>query len=363
MSIISFGMMSLNLTSELAYFTEIARRANPAIFTCFRFSPASIHPVSQMAKGERFDHKQDKWVKDEFPIPVMIYDRCFYSEDVLSKQSMAIVRWLKNRSDITFLGSGLPNKWAIYEALATSSLSPYTPETSIARDGKMIISLLEKWKKVVLKPAFGSGGAGIYSLEKTGRKFIISSDHGGNLVQKPFQTVTETEEWLNRLFSKREYLIQPYLELTDTENRPFDIRVLLQKDMTGAWTVRGKGIRRGSSGGILSNLSAGGDILLFEDYADTLDIRTKKFILHELEEILSKLPEILEASFPKLFELGVDIGVSKENALWVLDTNSKPGRKVISSTNPELKEILYKAPLDYAYTIFKNLSEREEQHT
>lgn len=360
---ISFGMMSLNLNSELAYFTEIARRANPAIFTCFRFSPASIHPVNQLAMGERFDIKQDKWIKEEFPIPEILYDRCFYSDDLLSKQSMAIVRWLKSRSDITFLGSGLPNKWAIYEALSASSLSPYTPETYKASDGKMAVSLLEKWGKNILKPAFGSGGAGIYSFEKSGREYIVSADHGGNLVQKSFQTVKETKEWLDRLFYKKEYLIQPYLMLADSQNCPFDIRVLLQKDMTGSWTVRGKGIRRGSNGGILSNLSAGGEILPFDEYADSLNIKTKKFILHELDEILSKLPGILEASFPRLFELGVDIGVSQDNALWVLDTNSKPGRKVIAATNPEMKETLYKAPLDYAYSIVKNLSEREEQHS
>jgi len=44
----------------------------------------------------------------------------------------------------------------------------------------------------------------------------------------------------------------------------------------------------------------------------------------------------------------------------VLDTNSKPGRKVIASTNPDLKEVLYKAPLEYARML--TLPEREEQH-
>jgi len=360
---ISFGMMSLTLNSELSYFTEIARQANPSLFTCYRFAPTSIQPLSQLVKGERFDNKQDKWVKEEFPIPEILYDRCFYSDDPLSKQSMAIVRWLKSRSDKTFLGTGLPNKWAIYEALSTSSLSPYVPETIKATDGKMVVSQLRKWKRSVLKPAFGSGGAGIYSIKKDGREYIAAADFSGKMVQKHFKTESETEDWLNRLFNKKEYLMQPYLELTDAQNCPFDIRILLQKDMTGTWTVRGKGIRRGREAGIISNLSAGGEILAFDDFAESLSIKTKKFILHELDDILSKLPEILEASFPKLFELGVDIGLSQDHALWVLDTNSKPGRKVIAATNPEMKEILYKAPLDYAFFLTKILTEREEQHS
>ena len=359
---ISFGMMSLSLKSELTYFTKIARRANPKLFTCFRFSPAKIHPVTELVSGEKFDHKKDCWVKAEFPLPMIIYDRCFYSNDLSSKQSMAIVKWLKKKADITFLGNGLPNKWAIYEVLSKSPLSPYIPKTILTDSGKAVLDQLGEMNQAVLKPVFGSGGNGIYKIEKSGRVFEVSSDPASRLPSKTFHSTGETEDWLDSLFSKKEYIMQPYLQLSDSQNCPFDIRVLLQKDHEKKWIVRGKGIRRGSKEGILSNLRAGGEILPFEEYANSLNTRTKRFILHELEEILSKLPGILEASFPRLFELGVDIGVSKDHALWVLDTNSKPGRKVIASTNPDLEEVLYKAPLEYAITLSEILPEREEQH-
>ncbi len=359
---ISFGMMTLSMKSEQTYLTEIARRANPNMFTCFRFSPAKIHPVTQLVSGEKFDHKEDCWVKAEFPLPMIIYDRCFYTNDPSSKQAMAIVKWLKKKADISFLGNGLPNKWAIYQVLSKSSLSPYIPRTMLAASGKEVVAQLEKMDKAVLKPIFGSGGNGIYKIEKSGGEFIISADLGGRVSTENFGSTSETEIWLDRLFSKKEYMMQPYLELSDSQNCPFDIRILLQKDHVDKWVVRGKGVRRGSKDGILSNLSAGGEIIPFDEYANSLNIRTKRFILHELEEILSTLPGILEGSFPRLFELGVDIGVSKDHALWVLDTNSKPGRKVIASTNPDLKEVLYKAPLEYARMLTEILPEREEQH-
>jgi glutathione synthase/RimK-type ligase-like ATP-grasp enzyme len=358
---ISFGMMSLSLKSELTYFTEIARLANPNLFTCYRFSPANIHPLTQLVSGEKFDYSKNRWAKAEFPLPIIIYDRCFYSNDPASKQAMAIVKWLKKKGDITFLGNGLPNKWMIYQVLSESELSPYIPKTILVPSGKDVVDQLTKIKKGILKPVFGSGGAGIYKIDKSGREFEISADLGGRLSTKTFHSTSETEAWLDSLFRKKEYMLQPYLQLTDAQNCPFDVRVLLQKDREEKWIVRGKGIRRGSKDGILSNLSVGGEILTFEEYADSLDIPTKKFILHEVEEILSKLPAILEASFPRLFELGVDIGISKDHALWVLDTNSKPGRKVIAATNPELKEVLYKAPLEYARMLSEILPEREEQ--
>lgn len=359
---ISFGMMSLSLKSELTYFTEIARRANPDMFTCFWFSPAKIHPVTELVTGEKFDHKKGCWVKSEFPLPMIVYDRCFYTNDPSSKQAMAIVKWLKKKTDITFLGNGLPNKWAIYQVLSKSSLSPYIPKTILADSGKNVVDQLDQMNMAVLKPIFGSGGAGIYKIKKSGGEFEISADLGGRLSTKTFHSTSETEDWLDSLFCKKEYMMQPYLQLSDSQDCPFDIRVLLQKDHEKQWIVRGKGIRRGSKDGILSNLRTGGEILPFEEYANSLNIRTKRFISHELEEILSKLPSILEASFPPLFELGIDIGVSKDHALWVLDTNSKPGRKVIASTNPDVKEVLYNAPLEYARMLSETLPEREEQH-
>ncbi|WP_176167299.1 YheC/YheD family endospore coat-associated protein [Mesobacillus jeotgali] len=359
---ISFGMMSRSLNSERNYFTEIARQANPGIFTCFRFSPGKIHPITEKVSGEKFDHENDKWIRSEFPLPKIIYDRCFYTNDPGSKQSMSIVKWLKNRKDISFLGNGLPNKWAIYEVLSKSSLAPYIPQTILATEGKSIIDQLKKWNPAILKPVFGSGGAGIYKVHLSGTKFTISADLDGTLSEKIFNSTSETESWLDRLCSKHEYMMQPYLELSDSQNCPFDIRVLLQKDRQDQWVLRGKGIRRGHKDGILSNLTAGGEVLSFADYEGSLDFRSKRFILHELEEILSVLPEVLEASFPRLFELGIDIGVSKDKALWVLDTNSKPGRKVITSIHPDLKDVLYKAPLEYALALSDTLPEREGHH-
>lgn len=360
---ISFGMMALTLKSELSYFTEIAKRADASNITCYCFTPATIHPVSHLVQGQRFDSHKEEWVMDEFPVPKILYDRCFYTDDLRSKQTLAIVQWLKSREDLTFLGNGLPNKWSIYEILAKSALSPYVPETEKAAESKSVIEKLHKWKKIVLKPAFGSGGNGLYTIQCSGRTFKIEADFTGSLTVDMFHSQTETEAWLNQLFIKRDYLVQPYYSLTDIENRPFDIRVLLQKNSLGNWVIRGKGIRRGKHNGIVSNLHAGGEVMPFEEYVASLPRKISAFMILELNEILSKLPGILESSFPSLFELGIDIGVSKDHALWILDTNSKPGRKVLFQTNPELADILYSAPLEYAIYLAKSMPEREEQHS
>ena len=129
--------------------------------------------------------------------------------------------------------------------------------------------------------------------------------------------------------------------------QPFDIRILLQKKMDGEWSELGRGVRRGNTGGILSNLSAGGSVLPYTDWSSSLPTNTREYIDQELAYILTHLPPLLENAFLPLFELGIDIGIAKNGSIWILDINSKPGRKVLLQTQPDLKDALNLAPLLY----------------
>ncbi|WP_174730549.1 YheC/YheD family protein [Mesobacillus harenae] len=350
---ITLGLMNLNLKSEAGYFTEIARNAEEFGILCYRFVPSKINPVSHQVTGEIFDIELMDWKSAEFPLPNIIYDRCFYGDDQHSRQCLSIVSWLKKRSDLKFLGYGLPNKWEIYQLLSGSELAPYLPKTIIADNPQKVSGLLQKLNKVILKPATGSQGHGIYCLEKTPEGILAATEKQGSYVSRTFPTEEKAIKWLTPLLAKKTYLLQPYLPLTNINDQPIDIRTLLQKSGNGNWEERGRGIRTGNTGGILSNLSSGGQVTEYRKWLRTVREPMKSYLGNELEEILVKLPPILENHFPPLFELGVDIGVAKDHSLWILDVNSKPGRKVVTETNPDIKQVLYTAPLGYCKTLFK----------
>lgn len=122
---LSFGLMTLNPNHEKTYFFELAKRAHLYNIECFRFSPSSINPSSEKISGDKFNPVKNEWQPSEFLLPNVLYDRCFYGEDGYSKQSKAIVNWLKARNDILFLGYGLPNKLELYNRLSQSKLSPF----------------------------------------------------------------------------------------------------------------------------------------------------------------------------------------------------------------------------------------------
>lgn len=353
------GIMSLHLTSEKGYFTEIARRAEQYGISCCHFVPTAINPSTMLVTGEIFDSENDRWTTLEFPMPSVVYDRCFYNDDSHSKQCMPIVSWLKDRDDIQFLGYGLPNKLELYDTLKHSNISAYLPHSQLASSPTDILKELWKRGKIIIKPANGSQGNGIFYLEKTGNHILVKTEKLRQQIVRSFTNKEMAIKWLTQLIKKKKYMIQPYLELTNHEGCPFDIRVLLQKNELGYWLERGRGIRTGKKGGIISNLSAGGTVTNFKNWINSFPFTFQEYIQHELDEILANIPKILEKAFLPLFELGIDIGIDKNGAIWILDINSKPGRKVILATRPEISEELFGAPLCYAS--FISQSEQKER--
>jgi hypothetical protein len=55
--------------------------------------------------------------------------------------------------------------------------------------------------------------------------------------------------------------------------------------------------------------------------------------------------------------------LENNGSIWILDINSKPGRKTILNSQPEKKEELYTAPLHYAKFLAANKElERSTNH-
>ncbi|MGN7177652.1 hypothetical protein BK139_20435 [Paenibacillus sp. FSL R5-0490] len=360
---LSFGIMTLNKRSEQPYFTELAKRANEYNINCFRFVPTDINPVSERIAGDSYNPSSGEWEPAEFPVPEILYDRCFYRNDSRSKQCISIVNWLKARNDIQFLGYGLPNKLELYEILSCSNISPYLLKTARFTGADSFINSLIPDQPCILKPASGSQGHGIYYIEKTGKDILVKTDKRNAQVSRSFETEEKAARWLNKLTSKQQYLIQPYVNLSNKDGQPFDIRILLQKDRNGAWKELGRGIRTGREGGIVSNLSAGGSNISFEEWITQYPPSLKSFLTDELYDIIDTLPAALERKLSPLFEMGIDIGVESNGSIWILDINSKPGRKTILNSQPEKEEELYTAPLLYAKFLAANKEmERKTNH-
>jgi hypothetical protein len=345
---ISFGFLTVRPHQEQAYATEIAKRAKLYNIECYRFTPFCIQPGNQLVHGEKYDSSKDEWIKEVFPIPAFIYDRCYYKQDSFSTRARPIVQWLKKSPLTTFLGHGLPSKSDVYEAFKNHpSLSPYIPETVKAESSRQILQALFKQKTVLLKPDQGSQGRGIMLLSFYGKQLKIQSQRGQELTEVNFQDEASFHQWMTQKMERGSLLIQPFLNIHNYEGKPFDIRILLQKDAQGNWQEAGRGIRQAQSGQILTNISHGAEILSFDDGFHSFSPAQRRFICDELDSIIPLIPAVLEKAFSPLFELGIDVCIDRKGAVWILDMNSKPGRKIVTATCPQEEDALYHRLLAY----------------
>ncbi|MCE4051081.1 YheC/YheD family endospore coat-associated protein [Bacillus sp. Au-Bac7] len=344
----SFGIMSLSLENEKSYITEIAKLGKSLAFDVYHFVPSSYNPLTEKVSGKIFDSEQNCWLTQDFPVPSFLYDRCYYQENSHSRQCKNIVEWLKQKKDIVFIGNGLPNKLKLYDVLKASKLAPYIPKSKQVISADELLEDLRFVNPIILKPINGSQGNGIYFIKEQHKRIFVRTDKKERHVEHIFKDKEKFSRWLTTLLQKNDYFSQSYLPLCNQDKQPFDIRALLQKNGQNKWEIIEKGIRLGAKDRIISNLSAGAEVIPFKQWLDTAPYKMKSFIENEINDILSSLPPILEQSFPALFELGVDIGITENGSLWILDVNSKPGRKVILLAYPDLSERLYKAPLAYA---------------
>ena len=89
----------------------------------------------------------------------------------------------------------------------------------------------------------------------------------------------------------------------------------------------------------------GSEPIKFDTWFEEIPRKQHTVLLDDVFSITQSVPYFLDERFGPLFELGLDICYAKDGRIWLLDVNSKPGRKAILSVAPEAKEDLYTSPL------------------
>lgn len=340
---ISLGILTLHLQLESSYFTNIAKRSKKYNVTVFRFHPLQWDRATNEVKGEVFDHSFQKWEQCTFPLPDFIYDRCYYAHkrDV---DEFAVVKRLKKKTQ--FLSMGLPNKWSVYEVMKRHhSLVQFLPKTEKVTSSEDVINKLKRDEKLVLKPIRGAHGKGIFFLSQTKLNKIIVQTHIHGQKKTGMFSKERFNRWLHTFNVKNNYIAQPLLQLTNDEGKPFDVRILIQKNAYGNWQETGRGIRLGKKGNLVSNIHNGGKTKAFHEWTTHVPMNEKHEVLKQLDMITSTIPPLLDKQFGPLFEIGIDVGVDQTGKCWLLEANSKPGYRTILQTlrNSDI----YENPLRY----------------
>jgi glutathione synthase/RimK-type ligase-like ATP-grasp enzyme len=336
--------------AEATYFYELARIANKHQLDILIFNPMHINWTNREVPAWYIE--SNRWKYGKKPLPLVIYDRCYYTSTVHFQLYRAHILRIHQDKSVQFLGRALGGKLQTHNMLKSSpEIKPYLPETHLYQGPKSLVDMLKKYSHICIKPNGGSHGIGVIAIEKRAQEFYLRGRTKANFsFEKNIKTEQQLLAWIHAFIQNTRYLIQPFLSLQTEDGYPFDLRILVQKNGKQQWETTGKAIRIGKGKSITSNLHGGGDALKLKPFLiKNYNLEQMEKIEEQIEQIASIVPPHIEAQHGKLVELGLDVGIDRHAHVWIIEVNSKPGRSVFLRTGEiETRKRSMELPVQYA---------------
>ncbi|WP_036605365.1 YheC/YheD family protein [Paenibacillus assamensis] len=294
-----------------------------------------------------------KWTRKWMDIPRFIFDRC----RSFNREKYYIVRKFRMRySHLTFLNSPLRNKWLIYSALHEQpAFQPLLPNTILFNRAWDIKHMINKYSMVYVKPASGTGGRGILRIEHhnkhPGHLFVEGRDRHRRIIKPQYVKFDRLGRYMYTWVKKERYIVQQGIDVKLPNGRVHDLRMLVQKNEIGMWSLTGIVGRVGAQQSVTSNLHGGGRAVRMRTLLERWigDRQSIYEIEYQLERSGMQIAKYLEAKYGSLCELALDWAVDKNGRHWLLEVNPKPSREVFQDSGD--KAAYFKAitkPIQYA---------------
>lgn len=270
------------------------------------------------------------WTKVEVPRPDVIYNRIPNRDEELKPAVARRIAECLIHPGISMYNPYFFNKWKLFEWLKSSrATARHVPLTKRLRSPATLTAMLKEGDSLYLKPENGKAGKGIMRLKyKAGEPlpFRLQIQTGTRNVTYRTSTIERLWARIRREKGKERYIVQQAVMLATHRGRPFDLRVLVQKNGRGTWSVTGIGARRAGARSITTHVPRGGSIEEPETMlASTFGPEKAASILRSVPTTATLLARQIErASEYALGEMSMDLGVDQEGGLWFFEANSRP---------------------------------------
>jgi hypothetical protein len=285
----------------------------------------------------------NEWKEEKVILPNVVYNRCYTA----GKNIICGLESLIGENKC-FNHKNLLSKWEVYNILKGTILEGHLPKTNLYDEDNLKQMLLDN-NLLFLKPCYGNQGRGVYRVEKL-------QDGNINVSQDSlpprfiFRNDEKLNEDLSKLMSKnKKYIIQQGILFIQFNNKYFDLRALVQKNINGIWEVSN----------IVSRIAYESyyNTSIIKEVSDAETILQTLFPDIEVNEMLNRLnflsikaAEELDSRIKSMAELSVDFGVDKKGKLWIIEVNGFPFKKIYNRLpNLKSRDLIYKRPLEFAY--------------
>lgn len=342
-------LMRQRAPAGLHHLVEMACKSRVA---CYIFSIEEIIWPESLVRGCHRDPESGSWTSSLFPLPDVVYDRATYPEEERPGAKEARSR-LKSINGVKFINSKpYFAKWQTYRVLSSDKATvSCLPETILYDGPGSVVSMLEKYASVYVKSNYGSLGQEVIRIQKSAESgsYWCVFMKGERFVQKLAAGLDGINKVVREVNPKARFVVQQGIEVCTCDDRPFDIRVLLQKDGTGEWVVTAVVARVAQAGGAVTNVGAGGTVKYPEDLLVHWFGGRSGEIVRDIKHLAIQVGSCLDARYGPSGELGLDVGVDKSGGIWLFEVNSKPAKSTVRALGDrDIIDKAYRLPIEYA---------------
>ncbi|WP_353856244.1 YheC/YheD family protein [Bacillus sp. Bos-x628] len=329
------------------FFVHLLKSCRKHVGFAYLFGTHSIDWDQGIVEGYLF--QQQKWLKKQFPLPTVIYDRLPNRKVAQSAFIQETKRKLTQDYDIPWFNPYFFNKWHIHEKLLADQRSvsflPHSIQLDPLDASCKIETLLHLHNVIYLKPMNGSHGHDIYQLKTTKSGINVYTNKGMSV---EFYSVEEFLEKFRKEHTIHEFIAQQGIDLLHIENQPLDFRVHTNKNKYGYWTVTAIAAKVSGDHTVTTHHLHGGTVKTLTDIFHVQETRLK--ILQQLSETAIHLSQVIDEKMPGFIgEIGFDLGIDHSGSTWMFEANSRPGREIFRHSLLKNSEWLVgKRIVDYA---------------
>ncbi|MEF3306500.1 YheC/YheD family endospore coat-associated protein [Paenibacillus sp. GYB003] len=292
-----------------------------------------LKPGHKKIIGYTYDSASKQWSQQIIGIPRVLYNRIPQREDEADPEVQRTLQAILRQPQVRIFNPTFFNKWSLFEWLnKAKTTARYIPATRKLTASHELESLLKLYPSVYMKPISGKAGKGIMKAERYVGKLDRKTEYAlsvqetkGSVVYK-YPKFSQLWAKIKEEIGREEYIAQQGISIVKYKKRPFDLRLLVQKNYKGEWDVTGIGARLAGKMSITTHVPRGGSI---DDPEKLLAAAfgpegTKRILGRARKAALAIARQVEKKSGHMLGEMSMDMGVDVHGGIWFFEANSKP---------------------------------------
>lgn len=310
-------------------FAQLMQMGQQAGVTVYIFSPSHIdwsnRRIFGFYRGQR--GPSPRWQMRSFPFPDVVYNRV---PTRIAEQHPPVGNTLRKLQ--TALGGNVYNPHYLNKAMVARALrtdpgvDAHLPDTALFRNSANLQRFLNRHGQVYLKAVGGSLGNDIMRLTRGRTHLLLRYNAGARRTRTArHNSWGSLIEQVSRLAGGRPFVMQQAIRLAKVEDRPFDLRILVQKDPAERWIFTGGAARVAGAGQITTHVPRGGRRMTMNGALEEAFGENAAELTGAVEQLATDAAATLEKALGRRFiEISLDVGVDVTGHPWIFELNAKP---------------------------------------